>query len=48
LVQNFNVDRRSGHDRTPLGHGGGAPSFVDFATDEMTFVIEMVADRGVN
>jgi hypothetical protein len=36
------------HDGAPLGHGGGAPSFVDFSTDEMTLLIEMVVDHGVN
>jgi len=37
----------AGSSSAPLGESVGAPLFVDFATDEMTFVIEMVVDRGV-
>jgi hypothetical protein len=37
------LKRLSGHHCAPLDQGGGAPCLVDFATDEMSPMIEVVA-----
>ena len=36
------------HDGLPLRQCGGASCFVDVTADEMTFVVEMVVDRGMD
>ena len=40
--------RRLGREGAPLGQRGGAPLFVSLAGDEMTLLIEMVVDLGMN
>src|SRR5271157_2561340 len=40
--------RLSGHERAPLAERGRASLFVDFAGDEMTFLIEVVVDMSMN
>jgi hypothetical protein len=40
--------RRSGRQLTPLGQGGSAVLLEDIAAIEMTFLIEVVVDRGVS
>jgi hypothetical protein len=37
-----NSERASCHERAPLAERGQASLFVDFAGDEMTFLVEMV------
>ena len=43
-----NSERASGHERAPLAERGRASLFVDFAGDEMTFLVEMVVDLSMN
>jgi hypothetical protein len=38
----------SGHDCAPFGQRSRASLFVDFAGDEMTFLVEMIVDLSVN
>jgi hypothetical protein len=38
----------SDHERAPLAERGRASLFVDFAGDEMTFLVEMVVDLSMN
>src|SRR5882757_8067396 len=38
----------SGHDRAPFGQRSRASLFVDFAGDEMTFLVEMIVDLRMN
>ncbi len=40
--------RRSGRQLTPLGQGGGAVPSEDVAAIEVTVLIEMIMDRGVD
>ncbi len=40
--------RRSGRQLTPLGQGGRAVLFEDIAAIEVTVVVEMVLDRGMD
>jgi hypothetical protein len=38
----------SGHEALPLGQGGRAAELVSFTIDEVTFLVEMVVDTGMN
>ncbi len=40
--------RRSGRQLTPLGQSGGTVLFEDVAAIEVTVLIEMIMDRGVD
>ena len=40
--------RDLGHDRPPLGQGGGASFSVDFAADEVAVLAEVVVNLGVD
>ena len=42
------IVKRTGEERAPLAERGQASLFVDFAADEMTFLVEVVVDPSMN
>ena len=48
MAQHAKPKRLLGRESAPFGQRGQASLFVDFAGDEMTFLVEMVVDLSMN
>ena len=47
LVSEGGPSSNSSRELTPFGQGGGAVLFVDIATNEVAFVVEVIMDGSV-